>query len=74
VLRSSFGCGQGRAVLQFPSFFVLREESRGEIYYTLWRGRGVRAANEVMERVAQLPIQVVDVDAKSAKTAATIKR
>jgi predicted nucleic acid-binding protein len=45
----------------------------GEIYYTLWRGRGERAANEAMERVAQLPIHMADVDARSARAAAVLK-
>jgi PIN domain nuclease of toxin-antitoxin system len=47
--------------------------SWGEVYYTLWRGRGERSANEIMERVAQLPIQLVDVDAPMTKAAATLK-
>jgi ribonuclease VapC len=47
--------------------------SWGEVYYTLFRGRGERAANEMMERVAQLPIHPVDVDARAARAAATLK-
>ena len=45
----------------------------GEVYYVVWRGRGERAANEILAKIGALPIQIVDVDTPLAKQAATFK-
>jgi len=45
----------------------------GEVYYSIWRARGEKAAHAKLQQIAQLPIQVVDVDLELAKLAATLK-
>jgi predicted nucleic acid-binding protein len=45
----------------------------GEVYYSVWRARGQQAASAKLREIAQLPIQVVDVDMESAKLAASLK-
>lgn len=45
----------------------------GEVYYSMWRVRGEEAANEKLRQMAQLPIEIIDVDMASGKLAATVK-
>jgi ribonuclease VapC len=45
----------------------------GEVYYSIWRSRGEQAANEKLQEISQLPIDVIDVDMPTAKLAARIK-
>ncbi len=45
----------------------------GEVYYSVWRARGEKAADAKLHEIAQLPIQVLDVDMELAKLAATLK-
>ena len=45
----------------------------GEVYYSIWRAHGEAVANEKLRAIAQLPIEVVDVDMELAKRAATLK-
>ena len=45
----------------------------GEVYYSVWRARGEKAAAAKLREIAQLPIQVIDVDMESAKLAASFK-
>ncbi len=45
----------------------------GEVYYSVWRARGEKAASAMLREIAQLPIEVVDVDIDLAKVAATLK-
>jgi len=45
----------------------------GEVYYSVWRARGERAAAAKLQEIAQLPIQVFDVDMELAKLAAGLK-
>jgi len=45
----------------------------GEVYYSVWRARGEKAANEILKRIAQLPIELVDVDAELARLAGALK-
>ncbi len=45
----------------------------GEVYYSVWRARGEKAASATLREVAQLPIQVIDVDMELAKLAASLK-
>jgi predicted nucleic acid-binding protein len=44
----------------------------GEVYYSIWRTHGEKAAAKLHE-IAQLPIQVFDVDTGLAKHAASLK-
>jgi predicted nucleic acid-binding protein len=45
----------------------------GEVYYSIWRGRGEAVANEKLRAIGQLPIEIVDVDMELAKLAAILK-
>ena len=42
----------------------------GEVYYSVWRTRGKKAANEKLREISQLPIEVVDVGAELTRPAA----
>lgn len=45
----------------------------GEVYYSIWRARGEKAAEAKLQEIAQLPIQVVDADMELTKLAASLK-
>ena len=45
----------------------------GEVYYSIWRAHGEKAAAAKLLEIAQLPIQVFDVDMELAKQAASLK-
>ena len=45
----------------------------GEVYYAIWRAHGEKAATAKVQEIAQLPIQVFDVDMELAKLAASLK-
>ena len=45
----------------------------GEVYYSIWRARGEKAAADKLQEIAQLPIQVVDVDMELTRVAARLK-
>lgn len=45
----------------------------GEVFYSIWRTRGEKAANEKLGQIAELPIEIVDVDMPTTKLAATMK-
>ncbi len=45
----------------------------GEVYYSVWRARDEKAAMATLREIAQLPIQVIDVDMELAKLAASLK-
>jgi len=45
----------------------------GEVYYSVWRARGEKAADAKLQEIAQLPIEVVDVDMELAQPAARLK-
>jgi predicted nucleic acid-binding protein len=45
----------------------------GEVYYSVWRARGEKAAAAKLQEIAQLPIQVFGVDMELAKLAASLK-
>ena len=45
----------------------------GEVYYSVWRSRGQAVAEEKIEQIAQLPIQVVDAESTLVKLAAGLK-
>lgn len=44
-----------------------------EVYSVTWRGRGQAAADSRLAAIDRLPLQLVDVDAPTAKLAATIE-
>jgi ribonuclease VapC len=45
----------------------------GEVYYSVWRARGDKAAEAKLHEIAQLPIEIVGVDMELAKLAASLK-
>jgi predicted nucleic acid-binding protein len=45
----------------------------GEVYYSVWRARGEKAAREKLKEIAQLPIEIVGVDMELGRLAATLK-
>ena len=45
----------------------------GEVYYSIWRAHGEKAALAKSQEIAQLPIQVSGVDMELAKLAATLE-
>ncbi len=45
----------------------------GEVFYSVWRARGEKAAREKLKEIAQLPIDVLGVDMEIAQLAATLK-
>jgi len=45
----------------------------GEVYYAICRTHGEKAANTKLQETAQLPVELVDVDAELARLAASLK-
>jgi ribonuclease VapC len=45
----------------------------GEVYYSVWRARGQKAADAKLLEIAQLPIEIVGVDMELGKLAASLK-
>ncbi len=45
----------------------------GEVYYSIWRARGEKAAAAKLNEIAQLPIEIVGVDMELTKAAASLK-
>jgi predicted nucleic acid-binding protein len=45
----------------------------GEVYYSIWRAHGEEAANTKLRETAQLPVDLMDVDAGLARLAASLK-
>ncbi len=45
----------------------------GEVYYSVWRARGEKAAAAKLQEIAQLPLEIVGVDMEIGKLAATFK-
>jgi predicted nucleic acid-binding protein len=45
----------------------------GELYYVVWRERGRTAADEVLRLFGELPIEVVNPDEDTTRTAANLK-
>lgn len=54
-------------------FLLLSVVNWGEVYYSVWRTHGEDAANEKLKQIAQLPIEVIDVDMPTTKLAASLK-
>jgi len=45
----------------------------GEVYYAIWRAHGEKVANTKLQETAQLPVELMDVDAELARLAAILK-
>lgn len=45
----------------------------GEVHYSIWRAHGEKAAAIKLREIAQLPLQIVDVDMELTQLAATLK-
>ena len=45
----------------------------GEVYYSVWRARGEKAAALKLQEITQLPIEIVGVDTELGKLAASLK-
>lgn len=45
----------------------------GEVYYSVWRARGEKAAAAKAQEIAQLPIEVIDVNLELTRLAASLK-
>jgi predicted nucleic acid-binding protein len=45
----------------------------GEVYYAIWRAHGQKVANTKLQETAQLPVELIDVDAELARRAASLK-
>jgi len=45
----------------------------GEVYYSVWRVRGEKAAEGKLREIAQLPIEIVNADPELTKLAARLK-
>ncbi len=45
----------------------------GEVYYSVWRARGEKAAAATLHEIAQLPIEIVGVDMELGRQAASLK-
>jgi predicted nucleic acid-binding protein len=45
----------------------------GEVCYAIWRAHGEKAANTKLQETAQLPVELMDVDAELARLAASLK-
>jgi len=54
-------------------FLLISVINWGEIYYAVWRDRGQAAADEKLVEMAQLPIELVDVDRDTTKVAASLR-
>jgi len=52
---------------------VMSAVNWGEVYYSVWRARGEKAAAAKLQEIAQLPIEIVGVDMELAKLAASLK-
>jgi len=45
----------------------------GEVYYSVWRARGEKAAAAKLHEIAQLPWEIAGVDLELSKLAASLK-
>ena len=45
----------------------------GEVFYSIWRAHGEKQANAKLQEIAQLPIEIIDVDLELGKAAASLK-
>lgn len=62
-----------RKAAETQRFLFMSVVNWGEVYYSLWRTHGEAAANERLNRIRQLPIEVFDVDMESTRLAASLK-
>lgn len=62
-----------RKAAETQRFLLMSVVNWGEVYYSLWRARGEEGANEKLQHIAQLPIEIIDVDMATTKLAASLK-
>ena len=62
-----------RKAAETQRFLFMSVINWGEVYYSIWRTRGEEVANEKLKQMAQLPIDIIDVDMPTTKLAATLK-
>jgi len=55
------------------NFLLMSVVNWGEVYYSYWRDRGEAVADERIRMIAQLPIEVIDVDVELTRLAASFK-
>ena len=70
------GAGKVEAILKptaEQNRLLLSVVNWGEVYYTVWVSKGEKAANEHVEHIAKLLIEVVDLDQPTTKLAASFK-
>ena len=62
-----------RKAVEAQQLLLLSVIQWGEVYYSVWRNRGEEAANQQLGEIAELPIEVLDVDQPTTKLAAALK-
>lgn len=62
-----------RSALEERQALLLSVVNWGEIYYSIWRVRGRLAAEQKIMELAQLPIEVIDVDLQTTRLASALK-
>ena len=45
----------------------------GEVYYSMWRRKGLETADDALDKIARMPIEVVSADGPLTKIAAEIR-
>jgi predicted nucleic acid-binding protein len=45
----------------------------GEVYYSMWRRKGLETANDALDKIARMPIEIVGADGPLTKIAAEIR-
>ncbi len=76
-LEGSRGCGLVREVLEMAGEgdcrVLMSIVNLGEVLYITERGRGLHKAHEVLARVEELPIEILDADKRQTLVAAHLK-
>lgn len=62
-----------RKAAESQRFLLLSVINWGEVYYSVWRAQGRKTAGENLKQMAQLPLEIMDVDLATTKLAAEWK-
>ena len=62
-----------RRAAESQRFLLLSVINWGEVYYSVWRAQGKKTADEKLKHMAQLPLEIMDVDLATTKLAAEWK-
>ena len=62
-----------RRAAESQRFLLLSVINWGEVYYSVWRPQGKKTADEKLKQMAQLPLEIMDVDLAATKLAAEWK-